>query len=229
MAVLVVDNYDSFTYNLVQMIGELEAEVVVCRCDKISLEEVSEMRPEAIVISPGPGVPRTAGISVPLIRRFAGAIPILGVCLGHQCIGEAFGGSVVRAPMPVHGKASFVHHDGRSIFEGLPSPLRAVRYHSLVVQKAGLPPELEISAWTEDGLVMGLRHRCLPVEGVQFHPESMLTEGGRQLLHNFLFRAGVVGHRPQHDPRSPVPGDGFGPPLGEREGKSGNLRWRDER
>ena len=189
MTVFVLDNYDSFTYNLVQMIGEFGVEVVVRRNDQIAPEDVEQLRPDRIVISPGPCTPAQAGISVELVRRLAARTPILGVCLGHQCIGEAFGGTVVRAPVPVHGKTSSVRHDGRTIFRGLRNPLTAVRYHSLVVRREDLPPDLEVSAWTKDGLVMGLRHRELPVEGVQFHPESMLTEQGRELLHNFLFGA----------------------------------------
>jgi anthranilate synthase/aminodeoxychorismate synthase-like glutamine amidotransferase len=187
MRVLVIDNYDSFTYNLVQMIGEFGAEVAVARNDAISLSEVEEMNPDRIVISPGPCTPREAGISVPLIRRFAGRIRILGVCLGHQCIGEAFGATVVRAPRPVHGKTSLISHDGKTIFRGLANPLVAVRYHSLVVRDRDLPPELEVSARSEDGLTMGLRHKRYRVEGVQFHPESMLTQQGKDLLYNFLF------------------------------------------
>jgi len=184
--VLVVDNYDSFTYNLVQYLGELGAELKVVRNDQVTVDEVVGMSPERIVLSPGPCTPKEAGICVELIRRLSGEVPILGVCLGHQCIGEAFGGKVVRAPTPVHGKVSRVFHDGKTVFEGLSMPFLAVRYHSLVVEKDTLPSCLEISAWTEDGLIMGLRHRDLPVEGVQFHPESIMTEGGKILLRNFL-------------------------------------------
>ncbi len=188
--VFVLDNYDSFTYNLVQYLGELGAEVEVRRNDQVTLAEVEAMRPERIVISPGPGTPREAGISIPLIRRFAGRVPILGVCLGHQAIGEAFGGRVVRAPRLMHGKTSRVEHDGRTIFRGLRSPLTATRYHSLVVSPRALPRELEVSARTgrAEGVkvIMGLRHRRFPVEGVQFHPESVLTEGGKRILANFL-------------------------------------------
>ena len=188
--ILVLDNYDSFTYNLVQYLGELGTEIEVRRNDQITLDEVERMRPERIVISPGPGTPREAGISIALIRRFAGRLPILGVCLGHQAIGEAFGGRVVRAPRLMHGKTSAVQHDGRTIFRGLPSPMTATRYHSLVVSPRGLPRELEVSARTgrAEGVtvIMGLRHRRFPVEGVQFHPESVLTEGGKRILANFL-------------------------------------------
>ncbi|RKY64482.1 MAG: anthranilate/aminodeoxychorismate synthase component II [Candidatus Latescibacterota bacterium] len=184
--VLVVDNYDSFTYNLVQYLGELGAELKLVRNDQVSVEEVARMSPKRIVLSPGPCTPKEAGICVELIRRLSGKVPILGVCLGHQCIGDAFGGKVVRAPAPVHGKVSQVFHDGKTLFEGLSLPFLAVRYHSLVVEKESLPSCLEISAWTEDGLIMGLRHRDLPVEGVQFHPESIMTEGGKMLLRNFL-------------------------------------------
>ncbi|HXE89518.1 MAG TPA: aminodeoxychorismate/anthranilate synthase component II [Terriglobales bacterium] len=188
--VFVLDNYDSFTYNLVQYLGELGAEVEVRRNDQVTLEEVEALRPERIVISPGPGTPREAGISIPLIRRFAGRAAILGVCLGHQAIGEAFGGRVVRAPRLMHGKTSRVEHDGRTIFRGLPSPLTATRYHSLMVSRHGLPRELEVSARTVRGegeaVIMGLRHRHWAVEGVQFHPESVLTEDGKRMLANFL-------------------------------------------
>ncbi len=188
---LVIDNYDSFTYNLVQYLGELGATLVVHRNDRISVEEVARLGPEAIVISPGPGTPREAGISNGLIRAFAGRLPILGVCLGHQCIGEAFGGVVERAPRPVHGKTSFIHHDGRGVFAGLRNPFEATRYHSLIVRRERLPDCLEVSAWTEDGLIMGLRHRAAPIEGVQFHPESILTGEGKALLRNFLVAAGA--------------------------------------
>jgi anthranilate synthase/aminodeoxychorismate synthase-like glutamine amidotransferase len=188
--IFVLDNYDSFTYNLVQYLGELGAKLEVRRNDQVTLDEVEALRPEGVVISPGPGTPREAGISIPLIRRFAGRVPILGVCLGHQAIGEAFGGRVVRAPRLMHGKVSRVEHDGRTIFRGLPSPLTATRYHSLMVSPRNLPGELEISARTgraEGALViMGLRHRRLPVEGVQFHPESVLTQEGKRMLANFL-------------------------------------------
>jgi anthranilate synthase/aminodeoxychorismate synthase-like glutamine amidotransferase len=186
--VLLLDNYDSFTYNLAQYLGQLGQELVVRRNDQITLEEVEGLRPERIVISPGPCTPREAGISVPLIRHFAGRIPILGVCLGHQAIGEAFGGRVVRAPRILHGKTSAIRHDGRTIFRGLPQPFEATRYHSLVVERKSLPRALEVSAEADDGVIMGLRwkKRGAPVEGVQFHPESVLTAPGLQLLQNFL-------------------------------------------
>ena len=190
--IFVLDNYDSFTYNLVQYLGELGAEVEVRRNDQVTVAEVEQMRPERILISPGPCTPREAGISIELIRRMAGRAPILGVCLGHQAIGEAFGGSVVRARTLMHGKTSEVAHDGRTIFQGLPSPMTATRYHSLIVAEEGLPSELEVSAFTEQPgksnsrVIMGLRHRKHPVEGVQFHPESVLTTSGKQLIRNFL-------------------------------------------
>ena len=183
---LVVDNYDSFTYNLVQYLGELGAALAVRRNDEVGVEEVERLQPDAIVVSPGPGAPGQAGISSEVIRRFTGRRPILGVCLGHQVIGEVFGGRVGRAPTPIHGKTSWIHHDGRGVFAGLPNPFEATRYHSLVVHRDGLPDCLEVSAWTADGLVMGLRHRAAPVEGVQFHPESILTTVGKGLLANFL-------------------------------------------
>jgi len=186
--VLMLDNYDSFTYNLVQYLGELNAEVRVVRNDKITLEEVAEIAPGRIVISPGPCSPNEAGISVPLIREFAGKIPILGVCLGHQAIGQAFGGEVVHAGRVVHGKTSTISHTGRGVFRGLPSPFIATRYHSLAIRRATLPACLEVTAESEDGEIMGVRHREFPVEGVQFHPESFLTEHGHALLRNFLQR-----------------------------------------
>jgi anthranilate synthase/aminodeoxychorismate synthase-like glutamine amidotransferase len=188
--VFVLDNYDSFTYNLVQYLGELGAEVVVRRNDQITVGEVEAMRPERIVISPGPCTPQQAGISVELIRELSGQVPILGVCLGHQALGAAFGGNVVRAPHLMHGKTSEVKHDGRTVFKDLASPFTATRYHSLIVAEKGLPAELEVSAWTRepDGsrTIMGLRHRKFPVEGVQFHPESVLTREGKSLIANFL-------------------------------------------
>ena len=184
--ILMIDNYDSFTFNLVQYLGELGAEVRVERNDAITLDDVAEMRPAAIVISPGPCTPKEAGISVPVLERFAGRMPILGVCLGHQSIGAAFGGEVVRAERIMHGKTSPIEHDGKSIFRGLSNPFEATRYHSLVVRRETLPDCLEVSAWTREGEIMGLRHRELPVEGVQFHPESILTVEGKQLLANFL-------------------------------------------
>ena len=183
---LMIDNYDSFTYNLVQYLGELGADFRVARNDAISLDELEGLRPEAVVISPGPGTPRDAGVSIPVIRRFAGRIPILGVCLGHQAIGEAFGGRVVRADRIMHGKTSPVHHDGRTIFRALPEPFEATRYHSLIVEQSSLPDCLEVSAWTAEAEIMGLRHRTQFVEGVQFHPESILSAEGKALLRNFL-------------------------------------------
>jgi anthranilate synthase/aminodeoxychorismate synthase-like glutamine amidotransferase len=184
--ILLLDNYDSFTYNLAQYFGQMGQELEVRRNDKITLEEIEELKPERIVISPGPCTPKEAGISVPLIERFAGEIPILGVCLGHQAIGAAFGGCVVRAPKLMHGKTSLIHHDGKTIFRGLPQDFVATRYHSLIVERKSLPSSLEISAETADGIIMGLRHRKLRVEGVQFHPESVLTDAGFRLLENFL-------------------------------------------
>lgn len=183
--ILVLDNYDSFTYNLVQIFGQLGADVAVRRNDQVSVDDVVAMQPERIVISPGPCTPQEAGISIPLIRRFAGQVPILGVCLGHQAIGAAFGGRIVRAPRLMHGKTSEVEHDSRTIFRGVAKPMRCTRYHSLIVSEDGLPEELQISARSE-GLIMGLRHRKFPVEGVQFHPESVLTGDGVRLLENFL-------------------------------------------
>ncbi len=184
--VFVLDNYDSFTFNLVQYMGELGADVEVRRNDELTVDEVEALAPERIVISPGPCTPQEAGISMDLVRRMAGRTPILGVCLGHQAIGAAFGGQVVRAPKLMHGKTSPVLHDGRTIFTGIPSPMTCTRYHSLIVQEEGLPEELEISARTADGTIMGLRHRTLKVEGVQFHPESVLTNDGKRLIRNFL-------------------------------------------
>ena len=183
---LMIDNYDSFTYNLVQYLGELGQAVRVYRNDEISLEQIGALGPDRIVISPGPCTPNEAGISVPLIRRFAGDIPILGVCLGHQSIGQAFGGRIVHAKQLMHGKTSPVHHEGKGVFRGLHQPLTATRYHSLVIERETLPKELEVTAWTDDGEIMGLRHASLPVEGVQFHPESIATEHGHALLQNFL-------------------------------------------
>ena len=185
---LMIDNYDSFTYNLVQYLGELGADVDVRRNDAVTLDEVATLQPDAVVISPGPCTPREAGVSVPLITRFAGRLPILGVCLGHQAIGAAFGGAIVRAQRIMHGKTSLIHHDGRGVFTGLSQPFPATRYHSLVIDPATLPAELERAAWTDDGEIMGVRHRSLDVEGVQFHPESILTLEGKQLLGNFVAR-----------------------------------------
>ena len=181
-----IDNYDSFTYNLVQYLSELGAEVVVHRNDSITLQEIETSRPEQIVISPGPGTPDDAGISLAAIKHFAGKIPLLGVCLGHQAIGQAFGGVVSRAPMLMHGKASEILHDGKTVFQGLPERFSAGRYHSLIVERSSFPECLEISATTSEGVIMGLRHRELKVEGVQFHPESILTSFGKMLLANFL-------------------------------------------
>jgi anthranilate synthase component 2 len=187
---LMIDNYDSFTYNLVQYFGELGEEVRVYRNDAITLKEIAAMQPARIVISPGPCAPAQAGISVATIKEFAGRIPLLGVCLGHQSIGEAFGGRIVHARKPMHGKISQVHHVGKGVFKGLPNPLTATRYHSLAIERESLPDCLEITAWTDDGEIMGVRHKTLaahcPVEGVQFHPESIMTERGHELLQNFL-------------------------------------------
>jgi anthranilate synthase component 2 len=187
--VLVIDNYDSFVYNLVQYLGELGAEPLVHRHDELTLDEIVALDPDAVLVSPGPGRPEDAGLSNDVIRRFAGRRPVLGVCLGHQCIGQVFGGEVVRAPEIMHGKTSLIRHDGRGVFAGLPQPFEATRYHSLVVERSSVPPELEITAWTDDGIVMGLRHREHAVEGVQFHPESILTGCGHDLLRNFLAAA----------------------------------------
>lgn len=184
--IILLDNYDSFTYNLYQYLSELGAEVLVKRNDEISIQEIAEMAPEKIVISPGPCTPHEAGISVALIRELGDRFPILGVCLGHQSIGAAYGGSVVRAPVVMHGKLSAIHHDGAGVFAGLPAPFPATRYHSLIVQREDLPECLEVTAWTEDGLIMGMRHRDYPVQGVQFHPESIMTSAGKDLLRNFL-------------------------------------------
>ena len=184
---LVIDNYDSFTYNLVQYLGELGQTIEVRRNDQVTLDEIeNSLKPERIVISPGPGTPDDAGVSLKVIERFGGKLPILGVCLGHQAIGQAFGGKVVRAPVLMHGKASEICHDGKTIFAGLQDHFRAGRYHSLIVEKESLPACLEISAFTDDNLIMGLRHREMKVEGVQFHPESLLTTEGKKLLGNFL-------------------------------------------
>jgi 4-amino-4-deoxychorismate synthase (2-amino-4-deoxychorismate-forming) component II len=184
--ILVIDNYDSFTYNLVQYLGELGEEIVVHRNDEIDLDTIEKLKPDRILISPGPATPNEAGISLSLIGRFQGKIPILGVCLGHQSIGQAFGGDVVRADKLMHGKTSEINHDSRTIFEGVPSPFTATRYHSLVVKRDTLPDSLEITAETDDGEIMGLRHKEFVVEGVQFHPESIMTENGLRILRNFL-------------------------------------------
>ena len=186
--VLVIDNYDSFVYNLVQYLGELGAEPIVHRHDAITTDEAAALEPDAVLISPGPGRPEDAGMSTSIIRWAAGRIPVLGVCLGHQCIGAAWGGNVIRAPEVMHGKTSRIHHEEAGVFAGLPSPFEATRYHSLLVERSSLPGEFEVTASTEDGLVMGLRHRDLDVEGVQFHPESILTASGHDLLANFLAR-----------------------------------------
>jgi anthranilate synthase/aminodeoxychorismate synthase-like glutamine amidotransferase len=184
--ILLLDNYDSFTYNLAQYLGELGCTVEVHRNDRISVEEITRRKPEKIVISPGPCTPQEAGICVELVQRLAGKFPILGVCLGHQAIGVAFGGKIIRAPELFHGKTSEIHHDHKGVFQKLPDPFRATRYHSLIVERKSLPRELAITAETDDGIIMGFRHRKFPVEGVQFHPESVLTQSGKQLLQNFL-------------------------------------------
>ena len=184
--ILVIDNYDSFTYNIVQYLGELGAEVKVYRNDALTVDKITDLKPERILISPGPGIPANAGIAVEAIRKFAGKVPMLGVCLGHQAIGEAFGGNVVRAKTLMHGKTSEICHDSRTIFRGLPYRFKATRYHSLVVDEESVPEVLEVSATTPDGVVMGLRHREFPIEGVQFHPESVMTEHGKTIIENFL-------------------------------------------
>jgi para-aminobenzoate synthetase component 2 len=194
--ILVIDNYDSFTYNLVQCLGDLGKRIRVRRNDKITLREVKTIEPSHIVISPGPGIPAEAGLCTDIIARFGDRIPILGVCLGHQAIAEVFGGVVVRAALVVHGKTSRIRHDGRTIFRGIPDPFTATRYHSLIVDKASLPACLEISAWTDDGIIMALRHRSFPIEGVQFHPESILTKVGSRIIANFLGRS--FGVRPRN-------------------------------
>ena len=183
---LMIDNYDSFTYNLVQYLGELGEEVRVVRNDEVTVDDIARLAPARIVISPGPCTPNEAGVSLPAIGRFAGKIPILGVCLGHQAIGQAFGGRVVHAKTLMHGKVSPIHHAGKGVFRGLPSPFNATRYHSLAIERESCPADLEITAWTDDGEIMGVRHRSMAVEGVQFHPESILTEHGHALLRNFL-------------------------------------------
>ena len=188
--VLVIDNYDSFVYNLVQYLGELGAEPIVHRHDAITTAEAAELEPDAVLVSPGPGRPEDAGVSTSIIHWAAGRVPVLGVCLGHQCIGAAWGGNVVRAPEVMHGKTSRIHHEGAGVFAGLPSPFEATRYHSLIVDRPSLPEDLVITATSADGVIMGLRHRDLDIEGVQFHPESILTESGHDLLSNFLARVG---------------------------------------
>ena len=184
--ILVIDNYDSFTYNLVQYLGELSQEIIVHRNDAITLDEIAALKPDHLLISPGPCSPAEAGVSVAVIQRFAGEIPILGVCLGHQSIGHAFGGKIIRAQRLMHGKTSTIHHEGVGVFVGLPNDFPAIRYHSLVIERESLPECLEITATSEDGEIMGVRHKTLPIEGVQFHPESILTEHGHALLQNFL-------------------------------------------
>ena len=184
--VLVIDNYDSFVYNLVQYLGELEAEPLVHRSDELTIDQIVALDPDAVLISPGPGRPEDAGLSNAVIEHFAGRRPVLGVCLGHQCIGQVYGGDVVRAPEIMHGKTSLIRHNGAGVFAGLPDPFEATRYHSLIVDRASVPDVLEVTAWTDDGVVMGLRHRELAVEGVQFHPESILTASGHDLLRTFL-------------------------------------------
>ncbi|MEN2985431.1 MAG: aminodeoxychorismate/anthranilate synthase component II [Thermodesulfovibrionaceae bacterium] len=184
--ILLIDNYDSFTYNLYQYLGELGQKVIVFRNDQLSINQIEEINPDRIVISPGPCTPKEAGISVEVIKYFVGKIPILGVCLGHQAIGEAFGGKVIRSSEIVHGKTSLIYHDGKTIFTGLPNPFEATRYHSLVVDRDSLPECLTITAWTSNGIIMGIRHKEFKVEGVQFHPESILTKVGKDLLRNFL-------------------------------------------
>ena len=184
--ILMIDNYDSFTYNIVQYLGQLGEQIHVVRNDKITLDEIEALAPDHIIISPGPCTPNEAGVSLGLIERFKGKIPILGVCLGHQSIGQCFGGTVSRAPELMHGKTSQIHHDGQTIFANVPNPFTATRYHSLIVEEEGLPNELEVSARTEDGMIMGLRHKEYVIEGVQFHPESIMTEHGLDLLRNFL-------------------------------------------
>ncbi len=183
---LLIDNYDSFTYNLFQYLSELGAEVIVVRNDKTTIEEIEQMKPERIVISPGPSTPLQSGISNDVIRHFGSKLPVLGVCLGHQCIGHTYGGKVMRAKQIMHGKSSLIHHKNEGILAGLPNPFSAIRYHSLIVEREALPDCLEVTAWTDDGTIMGLRHRKYPVEGIQFHPESFMTQGGKEILRNFL-------------------------------------------
>ncbi|CUS77317.1 anthranilate synthase, component II [Candidatus Kryptobacter tengchongensis] len=186
--ILIIDNYDSFTYNLVQYIGEIGVEMEVARNDAITIDEIKQIKPDAIVISPGPCTPYEAGISIEVIRQFHKSTPILGVCLGHQAIGVAFGGKVIKAPTIMHGKVSKIYHNNSSIFSGLPNPFKATRYHSLIVDRNTLPDSLEITAWTEDGIIMGLKHKEFPTFGVQFHPESIMTEFGKEILKNFIYR-----------------------------------------
>jgi anthranilate synthase/aminodeoxychorismate synthase-like glutamine amidotransferase len=195
---LLIDNYDSFTYNLYQYLAELGADVLVLRNDEISVAEAAALAPAHIVISPGPCTPREAGISRAVVAQLGPRVPLLGVCLGHQCIGEVFGGRVVRAPEPVHGKVARIRHEGRGVFRGLTTPFEATRYHSLIIERATLPAALEITAETDDGLIMGLRHREHPIEGVQFHPESILTPVGKRLLRNFLYQGQREIGQPEH-------------------------------
>lgn len=184
--ILIIDNYDSFTYNLYQYIGEMSPNIVVYRNDQITIEEIEKLKPDRIIISPGPCTPHEAGVSIAVIKHFAGKIPILGVCLGHQAIGAAFGGRVIRSSEIMHGKTSLIYHDGKTIFKGLPNPFEATRYHSLIIEKETLPYCLTVTAWTSNGIIMGVRHKEFVVEGVQFHPESILTKVGKDLLRNFL-------------------------------------------
>ena len=184
--ILLIDNYDSFTYNLFQYLSELGAELTVARDDKITLDEIETMSPKAIVVSPGPSTPENAGISNEVIRHFGSRLPLLGVCLGHQCVGYAYGGRVSHAGEIMHGKSSLIHHDGRGVLEGLPNPFEAIRYHSLAIQRQDLPDCLEVTAWTDKGIIMGVRHREYQVEGIQFHPESIMTKVGKDILRNFL-------------------------------------------
>ncbi len=200
--ILLIDNYDSFVYNLMHFMGELGADIEVRRNDELGADEAMALQPDAIVISPGPCDPDKAGICLELIEKIAGQIPLFGVCLGHQCIGQAFGGRVVRAPVCMHGKLSRIYHDGTGVFAGLPSPFEATRYHSLVVERGTIPEDLEVNAWTEDGVAMGVRHRALDIHGVQFHPESIASEQGHRLLANFL--ASALGYAPTGAPR-PLP------------------------
>lgn len=222
--VVVIDNYDSFTYNLVQYVGELGRPVQVFRNDAISVEGVLALQPRAILISPGPGRPEDAGITLPLVVRAAGRVPVLGVCLGHQAIGAAFGARIGSAPRLMHGKSSSVRHDGRTIFQGMSNPLRAGRYHSLCIEPGSVPPELEVSAFDdEDGTIMGVRHRRFLVEGVQFHPESVLTPDGRQLLQNFLELAERAGADPAPMPAEPAGTVGTGPSPCGADARGGGL------
>ncbi len=190
--ILMIDNYDSFTYNLVQYLGELGQELSVYRNDKITVDKIKDLKPSSIVISPGPGTPEQAGISIDLIKNLSDDIPILGVCLGHQAIVQAYGGAIERAPEPVHGKTSQINHDGKTIFEEIENPFTATRYHSLAAKKDDLPEELEVSAWTDDDMIMAVRHKKLPVEGIQFHPESILTIEGKKILENFVSKKEFV-------------------------------------